>query len=179
MKLFKTFFAVAAAGAISLSAADLSKFIDAKRWEKAECTIVTEGNALVVNMPVDHKAGQKDYPIGWPRIYLRKFFPQETDWSKAKAISFDLKPEFTGKSEKYPINFHFFWNVPNAKKMASCALVITPELKNNTVNKVVIPLTKAGDTSKMGGIGFNINESQYKHGDNFKFTVSNFKLVEK
>ena len=28
-------------------------------------------------------------------------------------------------------------------------------------------------------IGFNINESQYKHGDNFKFTVSNFKLVEK
>ena len=177
MKYLFTLF-LAAAAAVTLSAADFTKTIDAKRWTIAECTAKTEGNALVVNMPIDHKGGEVKYPVGWPRLYLYKFQAQEKDWSKAKAISFDLKLEFTGKTEKYPLTFHIFWTVAGAKKPAS-ATVSIPALKNNAVNKVVLPLTKVKDLAAVSGIGFNISESQYKHGENFKFTVSNFKLISK
>ena len=178
MKFFRTLFALAAAGTVSLSAADLSKVIDVKRWDIAECTAKTEGNALVINMPVDHKGGQKNYPIGWPRLYMRKLMPQEANWSKAKAISFDLKLEFTGKTAKYPLTFHVFWQKPGDKKAQSVGIPVQA-LKNNAVNKVVVPLNKVGDLAAASGFGFNISEIQYKHGENFKFTVSNFKLVEK
>ena len=167
-----------AAAAVTLSAADFTKIIDAKRWTIAECTVKTENNALVVNMPIDHKAGEVKYPVGWPRAYLYKLQPQEKGWTKATEISFDLKLEFTGKTEKYPLTFHIFWTVAGAKKSAS-ATVSIPALKNNTVNKVVLSLTKVKDLAAVSGIGFNISESQYKHGENFKFTVSNFKLIEK
>ena len=178
MNLFRTLTAVAMTGLISLSAADLSKVTEAKRWTPAECKAETVGNALVVNMPVDHKTGEPKYPVGWPRIYLLKLLPGETNWSNAKAISFDLKLEFTGKTAQYPVSFHVFWKAPNTKKDPSAVMEMT-SLKNNTVNKVVIPLTKVKNLSAVSGIGFNISEVKYKHGENMKFTVSNFKLVNK
>ena len=178
MKLTTVFSLIAVLCAVTLSAADLSKVVDAKRWEIAECTAKTVGSTLVVNMPVDHKGGQKGYFVGWPRLYLRKFLPAETNWSKAKAISFDLKLEFTGKSTSYPLSFHFFWRDKAGKKNLSKA-VLCPALKNNSVNKVTIPFPKEFDAATVFGLGFNISESRYKHGENFKFTVSNFKLVNK
>ena len=95
-----------------------------------------------------------------------------------KAISFDLKLEFTGKTAKYPISFHVFYKDAGKKRTPSVVTPI-PALKNNTVNKVVIPLNKIKDLAAVCGIGFNISESQYKHGENLKFTVSNFKLINK
>lgn len=178
MKLFRTLFAVAAASAVTLSAADFSKVVDAKRWQIAECTAKTEGKTLVVNMPVDHKSGQPKYLVGWPRLYLRKLLANEKNWSKAKAISFDLKLEFTGKSTKYPLTFHFFSWPEGAKRDQSVSVPLR-NLKNNTVNKVVIPFPKKFQPAIASGFGFNISEGQYKHGENFKFTVSNFKLVNK
>ena len=178
MNLFRTLTAIAMAGMISLSAADLSKVTEAKRWTPAECKAETVGNTLVVNMPVDHKTGEPKYPVGWPRIYLLKLLPGEINWSGAKAISFDFKLEFTGKTAQYPVVFHVFWKAPNTKKDPSVAIQMPP-LKNNTVNKVVIPLTKVKNLSAVSGIGFNISEAKYKHGENVKFTVSNFKLINK
>jgi hypothetical protein len=180
MKLIRTLLLLVSAGAVTLSAADLSKFVEAKRWEIAECTAQTAGTALVVNMPIDHKGGQKEYPIGWPRLYMRKFLPAENNWSGAKAISFDLKLEFTGKTAAYPLTLHIFWRPKDARKNESTS-VRCPVLKNNAVNKVVIPFSslKGFDPAVVCGLGFNISESQFKHGENFKFTVSNFKLVTK
>ena len=86
MKVFRTLVALAAAGSVSLSAADLANVTTAKRWNPAECTVVQAGKAMTVNMPIDHKAGEKKYPIGWPRLYLEKITPAEKDWSKAKAV---------------------------------------------------------------------------------------------
>lgn len=177
MKFVKTFLMLAAAGAVTLTAADFSKILNTGRWSKFECTAVTADNALTVTMPIDHKGGQKEYPIGWPRLYLYKLLPVETGWANAKAVSFDLKLEFTGKTAAYPMSFHFFWNDAN-KKSKSTAVAI-PELKNNTVNKVVIPLGKVENPAAITGIGFSISERSYKHGETLKFTVSNFKLVEK
>lgn len=178
MNVFRTLTAIAAAGLMTLSAADLSKVIDAKRWTAAECKAATVGSSLVVNMPVDYKTGEPKYLVGWPRVYLYKLLPGETNWTNAKAISFDLKLEFTGKTAKYPISFHVFYKDAGKKRTPSVITPI-PALKNNTVNKVVIPLNKIKDLAAVCGIGFNISESQYKHGENLKFTVSNFKLINK
>ena len=177
MKFFKTIFMLAVAGAVTLSAADFSKIVDTKRWSKFECTAVTADNALSVTLPIDHKGGQKEYPIGWPRLYLYKLLPAEMGWSNAKAISFDLKLEFQGKTAAFPMSFHFFWT--DTDKKSKSTAVAFPELKNNVVNKVVIPFDKVKNPAGVTGIGFSISERNFKHGETFKFTVSNFKLVEK
>ena len=123
MKITRLLMALGAAGSVTLSAADLSKVADAKRWKPDECTVVQSGSAMVINMPVDHKAGQKDFPVGWPRLYLYKL--------------------------------------------------------NNKTTAVTVPLDKAKGLKNVVILGFNINEVQYKHGENVKFTVSDFKLINK
>ncbi len=179
MNLFRTFFAVAAAGAVTLSAADLSKALDPKRWSPAECTVTAaEGGGMTVNMPIDHKAGQKDYPIGWPRLYLYRIAPQEKDWSKAKAVSFKFKLEFTGTTQKYPVTFHVRTMAPGAKKAEGPAIPV-PGIVNNKEVTVEIPLPALKNPENVAYFGFSISESQYKHGENLKFTLRDLKLIEK
>lgn len=180
MNLFRTFFAIAAAGAVSLGAADLSKALDAKRWSVFEATAATENGALTVNMPIDYKQGQNPkYLVGWPRLYLLKLQNQEKDWSKAKAVSFDIKLEFTGATKTCFINFHVFCKNPAGGKELTWATPLVPELKNNAVNKIVLPLDKVKNLAGVTGFGFSISESRYKHGENLKFTISDLKLLEK
>ena len=178
MKLFKTFFAVAAAGAVTLSAADLSRIATAKRWTPEECTVTQNGNAITVNMPVDHKAGEAKYPIGWPRLYLLKLDPAEKDWSKAKALSFKIKLEFTGKSVKQPITFQIKTQTPKDVKWKTTAISI-PGLVNNKEVTAVLDISKIKDLDSVVCLGINIAEENYKHGENVKFTVSDFKLINK
>ena len=179
MKMFRMLFAAAAAGAVTLSAADLSKVLDPKRWSPYECTVsAAEGGGLTVNMPIDHKAGQKDYPIGWPRTYFQKLRPEEKDWSKAKAVSFKFKLEFTGTTQKFPVTFHVRTMAPGAKKAEGPAILI-PGIVNNKEVAVEIPLPKLKNPENVDYFGFSISESQYKHGENLKFTVRDMKLLEK
>ena len=179
MKMFRTLFAAAAVGAVTVSAADFSKVFEVKRWDPAECTVTAvEGGGMTVNMPVDHKGGEKNYPIGWPRLYLRKLLPQERDWSKAKAVSFKFKLEFTGATQTYPITFHMRTMAPGAKKADAVTLLI-PGVVNNREVTVEIPLTKLKNPENVTSIGFNIAEANYKDGENFKFTVRDMKLIGK
>ena len=179
MDLFRTFFAVAAAGSVTLSAADLSQVFDPKRWLPAECTVTAaEGGGMTVNMPIDHKAGQKDYPIGWPRLYLQRLRPEEKDWSKAKAVSFKFKLEFTGTTQKFPLVFHMHTAAPGAKK-DDAVTVPVPGIVNNREITVEIPLAKLKTPENVTFLGFNIGEANYKHGENFKFTVRDMKLIKK
>ncbi|MBQ9754761.1 MAG: hypothetical protein IJV93_08435 [Lentisphaeria bacterium] len=178
MKVFRTLVALAAAGSVSLSAADLTNVATAKRWNPAECTVVQAGKAMTVNMPIDHKAGEKKYPIGWPRLYLEKITPAEKDWSKAKAVSFKIKLEFTGKTAKYPVSFQVKTKGPKETKNATKFFTI-PGLVNNKTVTAVLPLKDVKNLDNVVCLGFNISESQYKHGENLKFTVSDFKLINK
>ena len=179
MNFLRLISAAAAAGAVTLSGADLSKFTEAKRWTAAECTAAQTGNALAVNMPIDHLKGQfPKYPIGWPRLYLYKMTPAEKDWSKAKSISFKLKTEFTGKTEKLSLTFRVYTKGPNDKKDGTYIFDI-PGMVNNKEITVSFPLDKIKHTDNVTAIGFNASESRYKHGENLKFTVSDFKLENK
>ena len=179
MKMFRTLFAAAAAGAVTLSAADLSKVLDPKRWSPYECTVTAaEGGGLTVNMPVDHKGGQKDYPIGWPRTYFQRLRPEEKDWSKAKSVFFKFKLEFTGTTQKFPVTFHVRTLAPGAKKAEGIA-VLVPGVVNNKEVAVEIPLEKLKNPENVAFFGFSISESLYKHGEILKFTVRDMKLIEK
>lgn len=178
MKFTHSLLTLAAAGAVSLSGADISKIADAKRWKPDESTVTQSGKAMVINMPVDHKAGQKDYPIGWPRLYLYKLNAAEKDWSKAKAVSFNIKLEFTGKSTKQPVFFQVRTQGAGEKKVLTHMLPL-PALVNNKTTTVTLSLDKVKNLNNVVILGFNINESQYKHGENVKFTVSDFKLINK
>jgi hypothetical protein len=178
MNLFRTFLAVAAAGVFSLSAADLSNIASVKRWAPYECTVTQSGKALVINMPVDHKAGQKEYPVGWPRLYLYKLTAAEKDWSKAKAVSFKFQLEFKGTSAKQPIWFQVRTQGPKDAKPTVHSLQI-PDVKNKTAATVTLSLDKVKNLDNVVILGFNISEDRYKHGENVKFTVSEFKLINK
>lgn len=178
MKIARFLMALGAAGSVTLSAADLSKVTDSKRWKPDECTVVQSGSAMVINMPVDHKAGQKDFPIGWPRLYLYKLTPAEQDWSNAKAVSFNIKLEFTGTSAKQPIFFQVRTQESKTAKVVTNMLPL-PALVNNKTTAVTLPLDKVKGLKNVVILGFNINEVQYKHGENVKFTVSDFKLINK
>ena len=178
MKMFRTLFAAAAAGAVTVSAADFSKIFEIKRWDPYECTVTAVEGGMTVNMPIDHKGGEKNYPIGWPRIYLRKLQTQEKDWSKARAVSFKFKLEFTGTTQKFPLVFHMHTAAPGAKK-DDAVTVPVPGIVNNREITVEIPLAKLKNPENVTFLGFNIGEANYKHGENFKFTVREMKLVDK
>ena len=178
MKMFRTLFAAAAAGAVTVSAADFSKIFEIKRWDPYECTVTAVEGGMTVNMPIDHKGGEKNYPIGWPRIYLRKLQTQEKDWSKARAVSFKFKLEFTGTTQKFPVTFHIRTLAPGAKKAEGPGVPV-PGIVNNKEVQVVIPMPKLKNPENISFFGFSISESQYKHGENLKFTIRDLKLVEK
>ncbi|MBR2872299.1 MAG: hypothetical protein IKB99_02275 [Lentisphaeria bacterium] len=178
MKFTQLFLACATAGTMALSAADLSKVTEIKRWSPAECTVVQTGKAMTVNMPVDYKTGEKKYPVGWPRIYLLKLSAAEKDWSKAKALTFKMKLEFTGKSAKQPIFLQIRTQGPKDAK----SIAYSPDIKglvNNKTVDVILPLDKIKNLNNVTAFGFFISEQRYKHGDNVKFTVSDFKLINK
>ena len=179
MNFLRLISAAAAAGAVTLSGADLSKVTEAKRWTAAECTVTQTGTALTVNMPIDHQKGQfPKYPIGWPRLYLYKITPAEKDWSKAQSISFKLKTEFTGKTEKLSLSFRVYTKGPNDKKEGTYIFEI-PGIVNNKEITAEFDLGKVKNTDNVTAIGFNTSESRYKHGENLKFTVSDFTLNDK
>ena len=178
MKMFRTLIALAAAGSITLSAADLANVATAKRWAPYECTVVQAGKAMTVNMPIDHKGGEKKYPVGWPRLYLEKLTPAEKDWSKAKALSFKIKLEFTGKTAKQPISFQVRTKGPKDTKNTT-AVIDIPGLVNNKEITAVLDLSKVKNLDNVVCLGINISEVHYKHGENVKFTMSDFKLINK
>ena len=176
MNFLRLISAAAAAGAVTLSAADLSKVTEMKRWTAAECTVAQAGKGLEVNMPIDHLKGQyPKYPIGWPRLYLYKITPQEKDWSKAKSISFKVKTEFTGKTQKLTLTFRVYTKGPEDKKEGTYIFNV-PGMVNNKEITAKFDLAKIKHSDNVVALGFSISESHYKHGENLKFTVSDFQL---
>ena len=179
MNFLRLISAVAAACAVTLSGADLSKITEAKRWHPSECTITQSGSGLTINMPIDHQKGQyPKYPIGWPRLYLYKIDPVEKDWSKAKQVTFKTKLEFTGTTSNQSITFRVYTKGPEDKKNNTYIFNMTGLVNNKEVT-VSFPLDKIKHSENVVMLGFSISESRYKHGENVKFTISDFKLTEK
>ena len=155
----------------------LDGLADPKRWAPAECeTSVSshtawEHPAVRMHIPVDFKAGEKAYPIGWPRMYLN-LKTDEQDWQAYDRFEFQLFTETTRASlPKHPLTFHVY-NAQGQQKLFPLDLAAIGASKTFTVN-----VSDLGLPGNIARLGFNINESDYADKDVIDFHLGGFRLV--
>lgn len=155
----------------------LDHLADPKRWAPAECEVVVsslqvwEHPALIMRIPVDFNAGEKQYPIGWPRMYLN-LQPPEQLWSEYDRLEFQIRTEFNRPQlPKRPLIFHLY------DQQGQSHLVTLDMAAINEWRTVSINLYDLGLSDKIARLGFNINESDYQDKDLVVFDLGGFRLV--
>ncbi len=150
---------------------------DPKRWEPSECeTSVSPHNAwehpsVRMHIPVDFTAGEKKYPIGWPRIYLA-LKPDEQAWQAYDRFEFQLFTESSRTNlPKRPLMFHVY-GPHDQKKLFPLDLATLGAAKTFTVN-----ISDLGMTGTVVRLGFNINEADYADKDVVDFHFGGFRLA--
>ncbi|HUT34672.1 MAG TPA: hypothetical protein VNE39_14380 [Planctomycetota bacterium] len=152
---------------------------DPARWGPAECTVEeskelkAQGRpTLHLHIPVDHLAGEKEYPIGWPRMYA------------------DLKEEEKGWTdfERFEFLAYATMSRKRAPRQALSFQVLCPDRRNAFHRnlseiqlgqwvRLSIPIRSIKSAKDAARLGFNISESDYKHGDKLDFYLGAFRLV--
>lgn len=155
----------------------LDGFADPKRWDPSECELACsphtawEHPALRMRIPVDFHAGEKQYPIGWPRMYLN-VKPDEQGWQDFDRLEFQLFTESSRASlPKRPLNFHLY-DAQGQKKLISLDMVALGAWRTFTLN-----LSDLGLTGEVTRLGFNINEADYADKDLVDFHLGGFRLA--
>ena len=148
-----------------------------KRWSPAECEVTAsphtagERPAVRMRIPVDFNAGEKQYPIGWPRMYL-SLAPDEQDWQAYDRFEFQLFTETSRTNlPKCPLVFHLY-NAQGQSKLFTLDLAAIGAWKTFSVN-----VSDLGLTGKIARLGFNINESDYNDKDLIVFHLGGFRLA--
>lgn len=122
---------------------------------------------------VDYTKGEKNYPIGWPRIGkdLRK--AKLTDWSGYDFFECWIYVETSRDSlPRTPLGVGFYHS--GRKRTSSWPL---KEVQKDQWVKVVIPINKLLDPAGVERVQFNISESDYKHGDRVDFYLDDMVLT--
>jgi len=153
-----------------------------KRWTPAECTVepskdIKTGDRPVLHLhiPVDHQGGEKAHPIGWPRMYLALARSTEANWAEFERFEFKMLLKFSRADLPSGVaSFHIY----------------CPDNPHTTYHQVTDKNTKLGEwqtvsiqtrniksVAEVAKLGFNINESNYKHGDTLDFYFTGFRLV--
>ncbi len=122
---------------------------------------------------VDHTKGEKNYPIGWPRVgkQLRKSGP--TDWSDYDFFECWIyvdtsRPTLPGT----PLGLGFSHARQNTKSHFRLK-----EVEKDRWVKIIIPTSKLVDAEDVQSLQFNISESDYKHGDRVDFLIDDVVLT--
>lgn len=145
-----------------------------KGWSVEECTLekstaqTVQGRpALRWHVPVDHYAGEKKYPIGWPRITYYLKTPEMCDWSAWDFLVFRV---YTDTSrEKLPLEpAGFSLNVPDKHSQFAKRL---NELKKGAWTDYRIPLAEIPNRHEVRQMQFHVSEANYKHGDTVDFYI--------
>lgn len=155
----------------------LGGLADPKRWAPEECETsvaphtVWQQPALRLRIPVDFSAGEKQYPIGWPRMYLN-LKADEQDWKGYDRFEFQLFTETARTSlPKRPLNFHLY-DAQGQRKMITLDLAAIGAWKTFSLN-----LSDLGLPGRVTRLGFNINESDYNDKDVVDFHLGGFRLA--
>ena len=148
-----------------------------ERWSSAECdTSVSiykawEHPAIRMHIPIDFGAGEKQYPIGWPRMYLN-LRPDEQNWQDYDRFEFRF---FTDTSRtnlpKRPLIFHLY-DGQGQKKLITIDCAAIGEWKTFSAR-----ISDFGLPSSVTRLGFNINESDYCDKDMINFHFGGFRLA--
>jgi hypothetical protein len=153
---------------------------DVSPWGVAEATVtadpahVKQGKAAMhLAIPVDHHAGQPDYPIGWPRTYRDFKEPWQQDWSSFEFFSFAIYSATSRDAlPGEPLGLILY--TPDKTRAYNRQLT---ELRKDEWVHFVIPLSEIPRHEKVMRIQFYISESQYRHGDTLEFYVDDIALT--
>jgi len=148
-----------------------------KRWSPAECETalsaykVWDHPSVRMHIPVDFAAGEKQYPIGWPRMYLN-LQPDEQGWQDYDRFEFQLFTETSRTNlPKRPLIFHLY-DAQGKTKLVTFDFAAIGAWKIFSINTSDLGL--AGAVSRLG---FNINEADYCDKDVVDFHVGGFRLT--
>lgn len=169
----------------------LDSITNPKRWSPAESSVVLDSvkfsgrPVLKWTAPIDHYAGEKRYPVGWPRTYLTKLTsvkpPLPVNWSEWDFFEFDVTMKLEGNPENKvcPVTF----TIASSRPAYSYAM---RKLHDGKRHSIKVPIARITSPRKIIRMGFAIAESNYKHGakltvcaGNFRLTRSSFCFVEK
>ncbi|MBU0607919.1 MAG: hypothetical protein KKI08_08515 [Armatimonadetes bacterium] len=152
---------------------------DAAVWAPAEAVLTVDPKharhgptSLRLHIDVNWETGEKNYPIGWPRMY--RDWPQEQrDWTRYDYLDFSI---FTETSRpKLPDNpLGLIVKGEQGRKVVTRELT---ELRPGEWTDYRLPLAGTPDLGTITGVGFYISESNYKHGDVLDFWIDNMSLV--
>lgn len=150
------------------------------RWSPAECTVMSskdrqaDGRPTIhVHMPIDHFAGEKKYPIGWPRLGLRPKVLHEQDWTHFEHFEFSVYTEMTrAKPPKTPVTLILY--CPDRHRSWSRRL---GELRLNEWVQFSLPISQMKYVESVREVKFSISESSYNHGEQLHFYIGGFRFV--
>jgi len=150
------------------------------RWSPAECTVAIAAKQLAngrptlhVHVPVDHYAGEKKYPVGWPRMGLHPKALYERDWTRFEHFEFMVYTEMSrDKIPKTPITLILY--CPDRSRVWSRTL---GELKLSQWVKFSLPISRMRYVEGVAKVAFSVSESNYKHGDQLDFYIGGFRFV--
>lgn len=130
-----------------------------------------EGRAMHFHVDVNFETGQPDYPIGWPRTYLR--VPEDMrDFSEWDFIDFRLYAETS--RESFPSTaLGFIVRCPDRNNQWQTTL---EPVKGEWVH-YRFPVTNVPDPTNVHAIQLFISESNYRHGDVLDFWVEDLALL--
>jgi hypothetical protein len=130
-------------------------------------------HCLVFGNVVDFTKGEKNYPIGWPRVSRSFVKEKRTDWSAYDFFECWIYVDTSRASlPAAPLGVGF--SHPGHRRRSSIQLA---DLKKDQWVHVIVPTGKLEDPGHVDGIQFNISESAYKHGDRVDFLISGMALA--
>lgn len=158
----------------------LDQWASPKRWGPAECTVTAARKHLAqgrptlhMHVPVDHHTGEKNYPIGWPRMGMNPRQIWEKDWTSFERFEFLVYTETSrDRLPKTPITLILY--CPNRHRAWHRSL---HELKPNQWVSFSLPIAKMRYVEGVARMQFSVSESNYQHGDQLHFYIGGFRFV--
>jgi len=122
---------------------------------------------------VDHTKGEKNYPVGWPRVGKDLAKARQTDWSGYDYFECWIYARTRRESlPSVPLGVGFYHSGPKQ----STHIPLKQVAKDAWV-KIVIPVADLADPKDVQRVQFNISEADYKHGDRVDFYIDDMALT--
>jgi hypothetical protein len=151
----------------------------AKTWSVAESSlepstvhVKTGRAALHWCVKVDYFAGEKNYPIGWPR-FGHNISDSMRDWSAWDYLhAWVYTTTSRAALPKEPVGLGI-----QAPDKATALHTRLTELKPGAWVEVKIPVSRLAQAADVRNLQFHISESDYKHGDQLDLWVDDLALL--
>ena len=153
---------------------------EVKEWPGEECTtdastahVKDAANSLHWHVPVDYTAGEKKYPVGWPRFGRALKAGPQRDWSDWDYVHGWIFVETSRASlPREPAGI----GINAAGDHADYHRALT-ELKQGAWAELLIPVSQLARPDDVRRLQFHISESNYDHGDTIDFYISDLALL--